>query len=105
VSRNPDDYIYVYILLCADGSYYVGLTRGSLEARVSQHNTGHFGGYTASRRPVVLVWQQDFQRLTDAIAAERQIKGWSRAKKEALIKGDFELLHLLSQQYSTRIRS
>jgi putative endonuclease len=105
VSRNPDGYFYVYILRCADGSYYVGLTRGSLEIRISQHNTGHFGGYTASRRPVVLAWQQEFQRLSDAIAAERQIKGWSRAKKEALIKGDFELLHLLSQQYSTRIRS
>ncbi len=48
-----------------------------------QHNAGDFGGYTASRRPVVLVWQQEFQRLADAIAAERQIKGWSRAKKEA----------------------
>jgi putative endonuclease len=71
-----------------------------LERRVSQHNLGTFGGYTASRRPVVLVWQQDFQRLTDAIAAERQIKGWSRSKKEALIQGDFELLHLLSQQYA-----
>src|SRR5262249_24910110 len=105
MSRNPDGYIYVYILRCADDSYYVGLTRDSLEARVSRHDTGHFGGYTANRRPVVLVWQQDFQRLTDAIAAERRIKGWSRAKKEALIKGDFDLLHLLSQQYSTRIRS
>lgn len=73
--------------------------------RVSQHNTGHFGGYTSPRRPVVLLWQQEFQRLTDAIAAERQIKGWGRSKKEALINGDLELLHLLSQQYSTRIRS
>jgi putative endonuclease len=102
VNRNPDGYIYVYILRCADGSYYVGVTRGSLEDRVAQHNAGSFGGYTASRRPVVLAWQQDFQRLTDAIAAERQLKGWSRAKKEALIHGDFELLHLLSQQYATR---
>ena len=104
-AHNPDGYIYVYILRCADRSYYVGITRGSLETRVSQHNEGTFGGYTASRRPVALVWQQEFQRLTDAIAAERQIKGWSRAKKEALIKGDYELLHLLSQQYATRIRS
>jgi putative endonuclease len=97
MSRGPDDYIYVYILRCADGSYYVGITRGSLEDRVGQHNAGSFGGYTASRRPVVLVWQQDFQRLTDAIAAERQLKGWSRAKKEALIKGDLELLHTLAR--------
>jgi putative endonuclease len=93
------------MLRCADGSYYVGLTRGSLEDRVGQHNAGSYEGYTASRRPVVLVWQQEFQRLTDAIAAERQIKGWGRAKKEALIQGDFELLHVLSQQYATRIRS
>ena len=102
MSRGPDDYIYVYILRCADGSYYVGVTRGSLGDRVAQHNAGNFGGYTGSRRPVVLVWQQEFQRLTDAIAAERQLKGWSRAKKDALIQGDVELLHLLSQQYATR---
>ena len=105
MNPNPDGYIYVYMLRCADGSHYVGNTRGSLEDRVGQHNAGSFGGYTSARRPVVLVWQQDFQRLTDAIAAERQIKGWNRAKKEALIRGDFELLHLLSQQYATRIRS
>ncbi len=102
---NPDGYIYVYMLRCADGSYYVGLTRGALETRVSQHNEGTFGGYTASRRPVQLVCQQEFQRLTDAIAAERKIKGWGRAKKEALINGDYELLHLLSQQYATRMSS
>ena len=55
-----------------------------------------FGGYTASRRPVVLVWQQDFQRITDAIAAERRLKGWSRAKKEALIRGEHALLPILA---------
>jgi len=93
---------YVYILRCADDSYYVGSTRGSLEDRVAQHNAGNFGGYTSTRRPVKLVFQQDFNRITDAIAAERQIKGWSRAKKEALIAGDYELLRLLSQQYATR---
>jgi putative endonuclease len=97
MARSPDDDIYVYILRCADGSYYVGITRGSLEDRVAQHNAGNFGGYTASRRPVVLVWQQDFQRLTDAIAAERQLKGWSRAKKEALVRGDFDVLHMLAR--------
>ena len=90
-------YAYVYILRCADHSYYVGVTRGDLGDQVNQHNAGNFGGYTASRRPVVLVWQQEFQYITDAIAAERQIKGWSRAKKEAVIKGDFELLHALAR--------
>jgi len=51
---------------------------------------------------VTLVLAQDFDRTTDAIAAERQLKGWSRAKKEALMRGDYEMLHLLSQQYATR---
>ena len=97
MARSPDESIYVYILRCADGSYYVGITRGSLQDRVAQHNAGDFGGYTASRRPVVLVWQQDFQRISDAIAAERQLKGWSRAKKEALIRGDFDVLHTLAR--------
>ena len=75
MTRGGDGYLYVYILRCADGFYYVGITRGSLEGRVAQHNAGNFGGYTASRRPVLLVWQQEFLRITDAIAAERQIKG------------------------------
>jgi putative endonuclease len=73
--------IYVYILRCSDGSYYVGITRGALETRVLQHDVGTFGGYTVTRRPVTLVWQPEFQYLTDAIAAERRIKGWTRAKK------------------------
>ena len=82
---------WVYMLECADGSFYVGPARGSLEARIGQHQTGHFpGGYTASRLPVHLVWSQDFQRITDAVAFERQLKGWSRAKKNALIKNDYE---------------
>lgn len=88
---------YVYILRCADGSYYVGSTRTSLEQRVAQHNAGNFGGYTARRRPVTLVFQQDFDRITDATAAERQLKGWTRAKKEALIRGDLAGLRLLAK--------
>ena len=83
---------YVYILRCADGSYYVGSTRASLEQRVAQHNAGTFGGDTARRRPVTLVFHQEFQRITDAIAAERQVKGWSRAKKEALMRADYDAL-------------
>jgi putative endonuclease len=93
---------HVYILRCADDSYYVGNTRSSLEERIGQHNAGHFGGYTKTRRPVVLVWSQDFDRITDAVAAERQIKGWSRAKKEALIAGDYDLLHELAR-YRRRV--
>jgi putative endonuclease len=88
---------YVYILRCADGSYYVGSTRASLEQRIAQHNAGTFGGYTARRRPVQLVFQENFDRITDAIAAERQLKGWTRAKKEALIRGDFATLRKLAK--------
>jgi len=87
----------VYILRCSDGSYYVGSTRTSLEERLAQHDAGSFGGYTARRRPVELVFEQDFDRITDAIAAERQLKGWTRAKKEALIRGDMETLHRLAK--------
>ena len=88
---------WVYMLRCSDGHYYVGSTRSSLEARLAEHNSGIYGGYTSSRRPVVLVWSQPFVSILDAIAAERQIKGWSRAKKEALIRNDFEALRALSR--------
>ena len=89
---------YVYLLRCADRSYYVGSTRGTLAQRVGEHNAGTFGGHTATRRPVELVWSQDFDRITDAIAAERQLKGWSRAKKEALIRGDYAAISALAKR-------
>jgi putative endonuclease len=89
---------WLYILRCADGSYYTGTTRTDLEIRLAEHQTGHFGGYTATRRPVVLVYSEYFDRIVDAIAAERQIKGWSRAKKEALIAGRFDLLRALARR-------
>jgi predicted GIY-YIG superfamily endonuclease len=92
---------WLYILRCADGSYYTGTCRAGLEARVAQHNAAHFGGYTASRRPVALVFSQSFQFITDAIAAERQVKGWTRAKKEALIAGNFDLLPELARRRTT----
>jgi putative endonuclease len=76
--------IYVYILECADGSYYVGSARDTLERRVNEHNAGTHGGYTSTRRPVRLVWHQEFQRITDAIEMERRLKGWSRAKKAGI---------------------
>jgi putative endonuclease len=87
---------WIYILRCSDGSYYVGSTRDTLEHRVAQHNAG-FGGYTAKRKPVTLLFSQHVERITDAIEAERQVKGWSRAKKEALIAGDFERLRALAR--------
>jgi putative endonuclease len=89
---------HLYILRCADGSYYVGATRGALEARVAEHQAGAFDGYTARRRPVALVFHQEFATIDDAIAAERQVKGWRPEKKEALIRGDFEVLPALSRR-------
>jgi putative endonuclease len=89
---------YLYIVRCADDSYYCGTTRKELEARVAEHNAGHFGGYTAKRLPVTLVFAEWFDNAIDAITAERQIKGWSRAKKEAFMRGDFDALRLLSRR-------
>jgi predicted GIY-YIG superfamily endonuclease len=89
---------YLYILRCADGSYYTGTTRGSLEERVAEHDAGAFDGYTTLRRPVTLVFSQHFDRVEDAISAERQVKGWRREKKEALIRGDFAALPALSRR-------
>jgi putative endonuclease len=88
----------LYILLCADGSYYVGTTIVGLERRLAEHDAGTHDGYTALRRPVQLVFHQYFERLEDAAAAERQIKGWRREKKEALIRGDYAALPLLSRR-------
>jgi predicted GIY-YIG superfamily endonuclease len=93
---------YLYILRCADGSYYVGTSRGSLEARIAEHEAGAFDGYTARRRPVALVFHQYFDRIDDAVAAERQVKGWRREKKEALIRGDFAALPALSRRTARR---
>jgi putative endonuclease len=89
---------YAYVLRCADGSYYVGSARLGLEQRVAEHNAGRFGGYTSTRRPVTLVWAQHCLDITDAIAIERQIKGWSRAKKEALIRGDYGEIRVLAKR-------
>ncbi|MBN9085470.1 MAG: GIY-YIG nuclease family protein [Reyranella sp.] len=89
---------HVYMLRRSDGSYYVGSARLGLERRVGEHNQGVYGGYTSTRRPVVLVWAEQFEAITDAIAFERQLKGWSRAKKEALIRGDFAVIQLLSKR-------
>jgi putative endonuclease len=88
----------LYILCCADGSYYVGTTRDDLDKRISEHQAGTYDGYTTYRRPVKLVFHQSFERITDAVTAERQIKGWRREKKEALIRGDYAKLSLLASR-------
>ena len=92
---------WLYILRCADGSYYVGTTRTSLEIRLAQHNDGMFPGYTSARRPVELMFSQWFDRIADAIENELKLKRWSRAKKEALIRGDFASLQQLARRKST----
>ena len=87
---------YVYILRCRDGSYYVGHT-DDIDHRLAQHQQGTLGGYTAKRRPVELVWTDMFATRDEAFAAERKLKGWSRAKKEALMAGDWALVSLLAR--------
>ena len=93
--------VFVYMLRCSDGSYYVGLAREGLDARLADHRSGRFPGYTRSRRPVELVWSEDFIWLKDAIACERRIKGWRRDKKEALIRGDYDSLRKLAKTAKT----
>jgi putative endonuclease len=92
---------YLYIPRCADGKYYVGTTRKSLEERLGEHNADLHKGFTAVRRPVTMVFAQHFQTITDAIATERQVKGWSRAKKEAMINGEWNRLPELSRRKTT----
>jgi len=82
---------HVYILNCANNALYVGHT-DNLEGRLVQHNEGTFGGYTASLRPVTLSWCTEVPSREDAFRLERQIEGWSRAKKLALIHGEWRLL-------------
>ena len=89
---------HVYILLCSDDSYYVGVTN-NLERRFAEHQTGYNEkAYTYSRLPVRLVWSQGFSDPCSAIAAEKKLKGWTRVKKEALIEGRYELLPELSRK-------
>ncbi len=87
---------YVYILRCSDGSYYTGHT-DNLESRLAAHQRGAIPGYTLKRRPVSLVFSEQFISREEAFERERQIKGWSRAKKQALIENDWERLVILSQ--------
>lgn len=91
---------WVYILRCNDGSYYTGLTRSQEpEKRLSEHNIALSpGAFTAKRLPVKLVYAEYFDMVVDAIAAERKIKGWSRAKKEALMTGNWDEVVRLSKR-------
>jgi putative endonuclease len=93
------------MLRCADGSYYVGSATGhDLSVRIDQHNVGSYQGYAFPRRPVVLVWSEYFDRITDGVAVERQIKGWSWAKKAALIRSDWKNLSELSRRRAGKVK-
>ncbi len=87
---------WLYILRCSDQSLYVGHT-DDLERRLAQHQSGELGGHTALRRPVTLVYCQEFPTREEALARERQVKNWSRAKKQALIESDWERLNRLAR--------
>ncbi|RRJ85961.1 GIY-YIG nuclease family protein [Gulosibacter macacae] len=88
---------HIYILKCADGSYYVGSTN-HLEARLEQHSSGLGAEYTRRRLPVELVFHHECETVAEAFALEKQVQGWSRAKREALIEGRFEDLPALSRK-------
>src|SRR3954453_22417176 len=87
---------WAYMLHCADRSFYVGHT-DDLDARIGAHKSGLIRGYTSSRLPVKLVWFDEFPSRYEALAAERQIKGWGRAKKLALIRGDWKMIGALAR--------
>ena len=93
---------YVYILECSDGSYYTGITN-DIDRRLAEHIEGHPRCYTTTRRPIKLVWVSDELNIQDAILLEKQIKGWRRAKKTALIEGNFDDLPRLSKAYYKRV--
>ncbi len=93
---------YVYILKCADNSYYTGSTN-DLSNRIWEHQEGmNPVAYTYHRRPVVLLWSEEVATYSEALMHEHQIKGWSRLKKEALVCGDFEAIHEIVRQERKR---
>ncbi len=94
---------YIYILLCADNSYYVGHT-DDLEKRLTEHNAKKYDGYTAKRLPIKLVYSESFSTRDEAFIVEQKIKGWSRAKKQALIEGDWNKIVFLSNNNARTLR-
>ena len=89
---------FMYILLCADGSYYTGSTT-DLERRLEQHQNGEGANHTKKRLPVSLLYYEEYTRIDEAFYREKQVQGWSRKKKEALIEGKSDLLPLLAKAY------
>ncbi len=95
---------WVYIVECSDGSYYTGSTT-NLDQRMFDHNSGKYEGYTSSRLPVKLLWSEEYHDIRDAVVLERQIKKWTRKKKEALMRGDFSLLHMHSRSTFSKMKN
>ena len=95
---------YVYMLECSDGSLYVGHT-DDLATRLSAHRGRHYAGYTARRLPVHLIFSEPFNTRDEAFAAEGHIKGWSRAKKLALARGEWDLVVQLASIRSSDRRT
>ncbi|WP_230621779.1 GIY-YIG nuclease family protein [Aggregatibacter sp. Marseille-P9115] len=87
---------WMYILRCSDGSYYTGSTR-DLEGRLYEHQNGLGAVFTKKRLPIKLVYCEEFERIDDAFYREKQVQGWSRAKKDALIQGQYDLLPKLAK--------
>ncbi len=90
---------YTYILKCSDGSYYTGSTK-NIEQRLDQHQTGKGSKYTSIRLPVELVCLEEYERIDEAYAREKQVQGWNRKKKEALMKGEYDKLPELARNYT-----
>jgi len=90
---------WVYMLKCSDGSYYTGHT-DNLETRIAEHQSGEYRSYTSTRLPIALSFSQEFPTRLEALVCERQIKGWSRKKKEALIRGDWAEISRLAKSKS-----
>jgi putative endonuclease len=93
----------MYILECSDASYYVGSTT-NLNLRIQEHNDGIGSKYTASRRPVKLVFVAEFDSIAEAYVMEKRVQGWSRAKREALIRGNYDALPVLARKDFTKYR-
>lgn len=89
---------FMYILKCSDGSYYTGSTN-NLEKRIIEHQSGLGANYTRKRLPVNLIYYEEYQRIDEAFHREKQIQGWSRKKKEALMDNKDQLLSKLSIAY------
>ena len=89
----------MYIIKCSDDTFYTGSTK-DLDRRLQQHQDGEGANYTSKRLPVELVYSEEYQRIDEAFYREKQVQGWSRKKKKALINGEYDKLPELSKNYT-----